>query len=217
MRRKCLTHGRNSSEWTLSHREHLLPHWPLRSNQNLSTGCQKGIFSWSGTEHIAECLVQENGGQRCQADPSHRMEPQPRREWLGPPAPVTWWQQAAAGPERHCVSLGESPWPHVEDSLKAPQRAEGVIKQVGRKESDSHNTWLPGSAEETLDRNIILLILLLPAFPLHSLWRTSDWLKREGKDQKHGVILPLLSFQELSKTSKADQRNMWRARWKTCF
>lgn len=100
--------------------------------------------------------------------------------------------------ERRRVSLGASPWPHVEDSPKAPQRAERVLKQVGRKESDSHNTWLPGSAQETLDTNIILLILLLPAFPLHSLRRTSDWLKHEGKDQKHGVILPLLSFQEFN-------------------
>lgn len=33
----------------------------------------------------------------------------------------------------------EPPWPHVENGPKAPHRAEGVIKQVVRKESDFHN------------------------------------------------------------------------------
>lgn len=63
----------------------------------------------------------------------------------------------------------EPPWPHVENGPKAPHRAEGVIKQVVRKDSDFHNTWFLGCAQEMLDTNIILLILLLLAFLLHSL------------------------------------------------
>lgn len=43
------------------------------------------------------------------------------------------------------------------------------MKQVVRKESDFHNTWFLGRAQEMLDTNIILLILLLLAFLLHSL------------------------------------------------
>ena len=77
------------------HREHVLSQracastlTTYKATRTLRVGCQKGIFSWSGMGHIVKCLVQENRGQRRQADPSTG-----RRlglAWHGPDSQPPW-------------------------------------------------------------------------------------------------------------------------------